>query len=333
MWDFNLRDTFAAMVKTMPFILIRIAVYFGIAILYILATGVGGGLGYGVTSFAEEKGWGTLYGAFIGFGGASGFLYWAREYILYLIKAGHIAVLVHNYDDKDLPSGRGQIDYGRQEVQSRFAQASLLFGLDQLIKGVLRVISGTINTVANFIPIPGLHGLIKMVSAVIRASLTYVDEIIIAYLIRTESENPWQSSRDALVLYAQNYKSMLKNAVWLSLFMWLLTVVLFIVLLPVVVSIAAVFPAETSVWPVLIALVLAWSCKQAIIEPIAIYALMQVFFKKIEGQEPDPEWVERLDKTSSKFRDLAQKAKNVITGSSPKASKPDGLETSWDETQ
>ncbi len=59
-------------------------------------------------------------------------------------------------------------------------------------------------------------------------------------------------------------------------------------------------------WGFALALVFAIAVKKAIMEPIAIAALMQVYFKEIEGQVPNPEWTARLDQISSKFRDLAQ---------------------------
>jgi len=216
-WDFSLMSAFSAMVRTAPFIIVRMLVYFGIAIAYIFATGAGGAIGYGFTSFGDGEGAGAFYGALFGFAGASGVLYWLREYILYIVKAGHIAVLTKFYDREDLPGGKGQVDYAAKVVKERFAEASMLFAVDQLIKGVLKVITGVLNTVGMIIPIPGLQNLTRMISAVICMSLTYVDEIIIAHNIRTQSENVWASSCDALVLYAQNYGKMVKNAIWLSL--------------------------------------------------------------------------------------------------------------------
>jgi hypothetical protein len=44
------------------------------------------------------------------------------------------------------------------------------------------------------------------------------------------------------------------------------------------------------------------------LEPLAIACLMQVFFKRIEGQAPDPEWHARLSHMSAKFRDMKDKA-------------------------
>ena len=313
-WDFNLSAAFGAMQRTAPFILVRMLVYFGIAFLYIFATGIGGALGYGFTSFGDGEGAGAFYGAAFGFAGASGVLYWAREYILYLVKAGHIAVLTHYYDGKPLPEGRGQIDYATAVVKERFAEASVLFAIDQLIKGVLKFITGSVNTVAAFIPIPGLETLTRLLGAVIRMSLTYVDEIILAYNIRTESENPWQSSRQALVLYAQNYGTMIKNAVWLSLMMWVITLVVFFVILAPIFGVMAIFPGDIGFWAFVVAFIFAWSFKAALIEPLAIYALMQVYFKTIEGQVPNPEWEARLDEASSHFQDLKEKALDMIPG-------------------
>jgi hypothetical protein len=54
MWDFNIAGAFRLMVRSLPFILLRMAVYFGITLGYILVTGVGAGVGYGVGGFGDE---------------------------------------------------------------------------------------------------------------------------------------------------------------------------------------------------------------------------------------------------------------------------------------
>src|SRR5690606_26961326 len=310
MWDFNFSQALKLMLKTSPFILLRMAIYFGITLAYLIATGIGAGIGYGVTAFGDKPGSGALWGAFIGFGGISGLLYWAREYILYLVKAAHIAVLVEALDERELPQGKSQVKYGQEVVKERFVEASVLFGIDQLIKGILRVLNGLLLTIARFIPIPGLDKLVSIVNAILKASLTYVDEIILAYNIRIRSTNPWQSSREALVLYAQNYKTMLKNAVFLLLFMYGLTFLIFLIILAPVGAIMSFFPGTVGAWTFLGALLLAWSFKAALLEPLAVTAMTQVFFKVIEGQTPNPEWDAKLAKASGKFRELTDKAKS-----------------------
>lgn len=309
MWDFNLSQAFKLMAKTAPFLLLRLAIYFGITLTYLLVTGIGAGVGYGVTSFGDAQGGGAVWGGLIGFGIVSGVLYWVREYILYLVKAAHIAVLVEALEGRELPEGKGQVTYGQEVVKTRFKEASILFGIDQLIKGILRLLNGMLMTVARWIPVPGLSQVVGVINAVLNASLTYVDEIILAYNIKIGSTNPWQSSREALVLYAQNYKNMLKNAVFLLLFMYLLTFLIFLVILAPVGALMSLFPGSVGVWTFVGAALLAWSLKAALLEPLAVTAMTQVFFKAIEGQTPNPEWDQKLASASGKFRDMVDKAK------------------------
>jgi len=145
-------------------------------------------------------------------------------------------------------------------------------------------------------------------------SLTYVDEIILAYLIRTRTANPWETAKDGLILYAQNYKHFLKNAVWLSVFLWLLTAAIFIVLIGPAVALLALVPGHFFAWGFAFAFVFAWALKAALLEPVAIASLMQVYFKTIEGQKPDPEWEARLDSVSKRFRELGAKAAGWMGG-------------------
>jgi hypothetical protein len=42
---------------------------------------------------------------------------------------------------------------------------------------------------------------------------------------------------------------------------------------------------------------------------------MQVFFKTIENQQPDPEWDARLEQMSAKFRKLKARAMGASAGS------------------
>ena len=322
MWDFSLSGSIGAMIKTMPFIIVRIAVYFGIAIAYLIATGAGGAIGYGFTSFGEGDGGGAGMGALIGFAGASGVLYWFRELLLYYVKAGHIAVLVHVHDNEKLPMGKGQVEFAIAEVKGIFKETSMLLVMDQLVKGVIKVITGLTNTIAMFIPIDAVKTLVGVLNAILKMSLTYVDELILAQILRTKTDNPWETGRQALVLYAQNYGKMVKNAVWLWLFMWIVTIVIFVLLLAPMLAIISIFPGDAGGWGFVVAFIFAWAFRAALIEPLAIYALMQVYFKTIEGQVPDPEWDARLEKASKKFVELKDKAMKA-TGLGPTPAEPE----------
>jgi hypothetical protein len=321
MWDFSFAKSVWAVLRTMPFLLLRLAVYFGIAVGYAIAIGTGALLGFAIGHFwaspdapLSGAGWGALGG----FGLTSVILYLLREYLLYLVKAGHIAVLVEVLDGKPVPEGQSQLGYGIRAVEAHFAEASVLFGVDQVIKAVLRVITRTLAFIGAFLPIPGVAPVIRFGNAVIRMSLTYVDEVILAYLIRTRTTNPWQTGQDAVILYAQNYKHFLKNAVWLSLFMWGVTALIFVVLMGPAAGLTWLMPGPAGTWSLGIALIFAIALQKALLEPLAIASLMQVFFATVEGQTPDPEWSARLSSLSRHFRQLGERA----SGYSPRTIPP-----------
>jgi hypothetical protein len=323
MWDFSFGKSIGMVLRTMPFVLLRLAVYLGIGVAYLFAIGAGAVVGYGFGHFAggtEGPEGGAFWGGLIGFGVISAALYLAREYILYLVKAAHIAVLVELYDGRAIPDGQGQLAYGAKTVKTHFAASSVLFGVDQIIKGVLRALFRTINFFTAFLPIPALQSLLRLAESIVRMSLTYVDEIILAYLIRTRTANPWETAKDGLILYAQNYKHFLKNAVWLSVFLWLLTAAIFIVLIGPAAALLALVPGHFFAWGFAFAFIFAWGLKAALLEPIAIASLMQVYFKTIDGQTPNPEWEARLDSVSKRFRELGTKAAGWV-GAGP-AGKP-----------
>ena len=296
MWDFSVGQALALMGKTLPFIIFRIVVYAGIALAYVLATGVGAGVGWGVGIFGDGdfQAASTVWGGVAGFGIVAGILYFAREYILYIVKAGHIAVLVKLIDGEAVPDGQGQITYASEVVKARFAQSSVLFAVDQLVKGVLGAIVGIVQGVASLLPIPGLQNLVGLVRAF----------------------NPWVSAREALVLYAQNYPTMLRNAAWLTVITYLLAFVVFLVMLAPAGLIVWLLPVGWSAGGFIFALVFAWAVKAALIEPFAIACMMQVFFRVTAGQTPDPEWENRISGVSRKFNELKQRAIQWMGGAS-----------------
>lgn len=310
MWDFRIGMALGLMVKTLPFILFRLAVYFGVALAYVLMTGVGAGVGWGIGGFGDEgfRAASTFWGGVAGFGIVGVIMYVLREYLLYMVKAGHIAVLVELLEGQSLPQGRSQIQHATASVKERFGQASALFAVDQLIKGVLKALTGLVRGVFRLLPIPGAQQFLRVVQMFLRIAVGFIDEVILAYSFRTRAENPWGASRDGLVLYGQNLKPMFKNAAWLALIVYGLSFLIFLVLLAPAAAVAYLIPGGWSATGVVVALLFAWSVKVAVLEPFAITCMMQAYFKTIEGQTPDPEWEAKLDGLSRKFRKLKGRA-------------------------
>lgn len=314
MWDFSIGTALGLIGRTLPFIVFRILVYFGVAAAFVIVTGIGAGLGWGIGVFggAEFQLSATGWGGILGFGLTAGAVFFLREYLLYFVKAGHIAVMVELMEGRDIPQGQGQIAYAASIVRQRFTETNVLFVLDQLVKGVIAAIVGLLQGIAALLPIPGLHNLVGLFRAFLRLSVGLADELILGWLIRTRAVNPWEASQVALVLYAQNYRVMFRNAAWLTLFTYILALAVFIVMLAPAAAVAMILPNDWGAVTLMFALLFAWAVKAALIEPFAIAAMLSVYLRTVEGQSPDPEWTARITGASSKFRKLGEKAANWV---------------------
>lgn len=312
MFDFRIGETLKLLARTAPFVGLRVLVYVGIALAYIVVIGVCAGIGALFGKIGGAAGTGAGWGGLIGFGLVSAALHWARQYLLYLVKAAHVAVLVALLDGKTLPEGKGQIEYGRELVQQRFAETSLLFGLHQLVRGVLRVFHRVVESVAEFLPIPGMESLGKLADTVVKTSLGSLDQVLLGQIFRREAESPWATSRDSVVLYAQSYKGVLKNALFLTPIVWGLTIVLFLVVAIPLAALVALAPHLAEFWTFALAAIIALCLKAALIDPFAVTALLQVYAKETAGKTPDPAWTERLEKMSTQFQKLVRKAADAV---------------------
>jgi len=317
MIDFRTGQILGLLARTTPFLLLRLVVYIGITLAYILAVGVGGGLGALFGKIGGSGGGGAAFGGLIGFGIVSGLLWWAREYLLYLVKAGHIAVLVELMDGKPVPGGKGQIDYASGIVKQHFTTSSMLFGLNQLIRGILKAFNRLTLSIASMLPIPGLDAVVKLIDAIINTGLSHLDQVILAQILRARDGNPWAVARDCTVLYAQNAKGALKNAVFLTFLVWGLTLlILFLVAAPIATAVG-LFHVHAGFVTFLLAVIAALSLKAALIDPFATVALIQVYDKITQGQTPNPQWSAKLESMSAKFRELTQKAREFGAPATP----------------
>lgn len=322
MRDFSISQALGLMRRTAPFLMFRVIVYFGITAALVIMTGTGAGLGWGVGNFGDEefRASATGYGALGGFGLTAGVIFFLRDYLLYIVKAGHIAVMVELMAGGEVPDGRSQIEYAKGVVKDRFGQASALFVLDRVIKGVVGAITGLVQGLMSFLPIPGLDNIMGVVRAYLRVAVGLVDEVILAHAIKTRATNPWDSAREALVLYGQNARPMLVNAAWLTAIVYGLSFVVFLLMLAPAAAIVYLIPGAWSAGGLVFAVIFAWAVKAALIEPFAIACLLQVFFKVTEGQHPNPEWEAKLEKLSDKFRGMAAKASAWVTRDAPMSS-------------
>ncbi len=309
--------------KTLPYALVRFGILFAFSLGSVLWWG--GTLGGGGFLLSRENffttilGWGWILA---GAGGYGYLWYTVLRYFLYLIKAGHIAVLTEIVTKNQVGNGdKNMFAYGKDVVTARFKEVNVLFGLDLLIAGVVRAFNGTLNFIGGLIPIPGVKNLTKVVGVVIKAMTTYIDETIFSYNLARGDSNPWRSGRDGLIYYAQNAKEILKTSIGIVLLEKVLVLVVWLAFfLPIFAFVALVGDAGPLFgWVVFIAFLMAWNFDKAFLHPLFLIMIMTKFHVCAKGQTIDETWDARLEKASGKFRKIKDGIKEWTPPSEPPA--------------
>jgi hypothetical protein len=302
---------FSLVMKTLPYALVRfgilVAVTFGTVIWFALTFGGMALLSAKVHPFAG------LMWMFAGLG-TYGYAWWfIARYALFLIQAGHIAVLTELITTGSIANGAtGMFDYGRKVVADRFGEVNALFALNVLIRSVVFVFNRTLNVASHFLPIPGLRTVVGIVNAIVRAATRYVAQTVFSYNLARGDENAWRSSKDALIYYAQNSGEILKTAIYVVILDRVLTALIWAVMLAPAFLMLAILPESAKpggfVGGLLIAALLASNVRQAFLQPIFLVMVMTKFHLVIKDQAINAEWDARLTSLSGKFRDLKSKA-------------------------
>jgi hypothetical protein len=294
-------ESWKILLQTSPYLVFRIMVYLGLGI----GVGIYLGFVFFLTKLFGAGGWLFLIGLAI----LWGLLRLLRNYVLYMIQAGHIAVITELVQKGELPPGVHQVRHGKETVTRLFKETSVLFVVDQLVQGIIRAVNRTLVNFTQIIPIPGLENLARLASTIFNFSVTYVDEAIFSYNLARPGEDIWVSAKRGVILYVQNWKPILKTAVGLAAINLLAFFVFFLVLLIPFGPLAALAQGEgwKFFWLAL-TVVLAYSFKLALVNPFSMVSMIITFNRAVAGQEPNLEWEEKLEQVSGKFRQLKEKA-------------------------
>lgn len=297
--------------RTLPFVGVNVLIYGAFFLASLIWFGLWGGLALLMANM--NLGVISVVCVIIGFGAGAGLVKYARRYLLYLVKGAHIATMTELLDGGELPEGMNQYQYGRQIVEDQFKDVSLLFGLDTLVDGALRALQRKVLRISSWLPLPqGARKLVRLATEIVNRALTYVDEAILSYAVHRGEENVWNSARHGIILYAQSYKPILITAAKVWLLGKVIAFLLFAFLMvPAIVVSLAVETLAIQLIAVALALVGAWATKAALFEPFALAYTLVTYHRSIAGQTPDPEWDERLQGASGKFRELVGKAEEA----------------------
>jgi hypothetical protein len=312
-------STLSIFMQTLPYVFLRLVAYLLFGLLALVVMGIMAGLGIGAVAAFGQAGGAVFIILFIALGVLWGLKRLAERYVLYLIKAGHVAVITELVQKGRLPAGVNQVSYGKAKVLKHFASTSVLFGVDALVAGSVRQILRWLVRLGSLLAfLPGAKFVLGFVYRVLRLAGNYIDEALLSYILLHEDQNVWRAAADGVVLYAQSWKKILWRAVGIVLIAmtgWLVVfLVSFLALLPLA-SLAGRGKPGLPLFLGLVAFVAAWLianvAKWALVDPFATVAMIVAYNEAVREQTPSYDLYNTLAGVSRKFRELEQKARQA----------------------
>ena len=237
------------------------------------------------------------------------------HYVGYLVKAGHIAVIAESMKTGQVPAD--QVEYGKTLVKERFVTSNVYFLVDKLVTGAVKQIQRKLEKLGNKLDfVPGMEAITGLAQFFVSISLGYIDECCFGWTFYNPQQGAFQSAADAVVIYAQNWKVLLKGAA-----KTMLKVVLGLVGITLAIFIPIGIVFKIFKWSALIAFVLAclltWIVKFAFIDSYIMCQMMVTYMEVAPATQITFDLYGKLSGISSSFRNLANKAKEE--GPAPQA--------------
>lgn len=325
--DLQLGRAFQLVMRTTPYIGYRALIYGLIClggIVYLAILGLIGWI-FGAAAF-----W-VLLILTVGLGAVLNLGRLLGTYVLYMLRAGHVALITELVQKGEIPGGASQTAWAKERVMGYFKELSVLAFVDQVVEGIIRAVNRRLVNVMSALPVSGLEGAGKAGTRIVDFSLKYVDEAIIAHTFRTENPNVYDAARSGVLLYCESWKAILKNAVVLTLLSCIFVIAATVMFLIPFGALALLFETQAIRFVLFVmAVFLGVGLKWILWDPIACTSTILTFLHETEGKEPNPEWEERIEQVSSQFKELKQRATDTYkeyTGGASEEPPPHSPET------
>lgn len=307
--------------KTLPFFISRILIYglFGLGALVFL--GIMVGIGFLIVKMFGDSGAAFIFVMLIAFSVVYGGLKFLERYVLYMLKIGHVSVIVELMNHGKIPDGKGQVTHGKDQVKNNFGTTNVAFVLDNMIHGAIKQIQRRVIRIGDmFSFIPSSNNIVSIINAIMSISLSYIDEAIMSYIfVRKDikqDESTWKSAIDGVVLYAQSWKSVLKTTAGSVVFIYAFNIIVFLVLAFPLMFVSNILSADTpelgfllGALALIAAYIITTVLKRALIDPIITIAMIRSYQISIQNMEPNVDMHKKLLGVSSRFKKLVDKEK------------------------
>lgn len=307
----------------------RMLIYGIFGLVALIFLGIVIGIGYLLIKVFGDVGVAFIVVTIIAFLVLYGALKFVERYVLYMVKLGHVSVVVELLRTGNIPEGKGLVAYGKDKVTESFGSSNVAFVLDKMVHAAVRQIQRLVMRIGElFSFLPGSSTIIGIINAIMSISLNYIDEAIMSYIFlrRTEQKdvNVWKEASDGVVLYAQSWKGIIKSAAISVLFIYAFNIVMFLILVFPLILLVGFFPQEVDgmglflgFLAVLAALILTTVLKRALIDPVVTIIMVRSYQMNIRDQQPSIDLHNKLLGVSSRFKRLVTKADEESVNTPP----------------
>jgi len=234
------------------------------------------------------------------------------HYAGYLVKAGHIAVIAEACKRGRLP--KNQVAYGKQRVIERFGTSNVYFAIDKLVSSAVKQIQNKIDKLGNKMDfIPGMDAIAGAAKFFVNISLGYIDECCLGWTFYNRDQSAFKSAADAVVIYTQNWKIVLKHAAKTMLkTMLLLLGIVLVSFIPVGIIFKLLKWSPLAAF--LLACLIAWVVKFAFIDSYIMIQMMGTYMEVAPETQLSFDLYGKLCGISSSFKELYQKGRQENPG-------------------
>lgn len=228
-----------------------------------------------------------------------------NQYVGYLFKAGHVAVIATAVTTGSIPEN--QIETAKTMVKERFLTSNVYFAVDKLVSGAVKQIQNGLGKIDSiFGNIPGVSAIVSFAQIFVGIALGYVDECCLGYTFIKKEQGAFKSAADGVVIYFQNWKKLLKDAALMSFVVIVITILAWIIPFAVF---GGIFAALS--WPrwiaAILAILVALIIKSAFIDSYMMVKMMVSYMEVAPSTEITFDLYGKLCKLSGKFKSLFQK--------------------------
>ena len=235
--------------------------------------------------------------------------FFLNHYIGYLVKAGHVAVITTAFKTGQVPAN--PFETGKAMVKERFGTSNVYFALDKLVAGSIKQLQRALGRVTDSLlgALPGADGVKSLTNMFLNISLGYIDECCLGYTFYHPEQSPYKSAADGVVIYAQNWKALLKGAAKTTGVVILSFVAVLLIAFVVFGGLFRLF-GWSGFMAFVISILLAYTVKYAFIDSWILVKMMSTYMQVAPVTNITFDLYGKLSHLSGKFKELFSKGQN-----------------------